>query len=114
MAVFGSSSLASPENIPEILISRSLVLSKKVRDYMGLSKHPTLPAAFVFTPIEEMTTDDVWSYLLSHKCQWGGNNRDLAAIYQDASGGECPMVVDKSTPSCGSSRFGCLAMTTEN
>ncbi|MBV5329172.1 MAG: phosphoadenosine phosphosulfate reductase family protein, partial [Chlorobium sp.] len=60
--------------------SRSQVLNKKVRDHMGLSKHPTLPAAFVFTPIEEMTTDDIWSYLLSHKCQWGGNNRDLAAM----------------------------------
>lgn len=91
--------------------SRSQVLNKKVRDHMGLSKHPTLPAAFVFTPIEEMTTDDVWSYLLSHKCQWGGNNRDLAAMYQNASGGECPMVVDKTTPSCGSSRFGCWTCT---
>jgi DNA sulfur modification protein DndC len=91
--------------------SRAQVLSSKARDHMGLSKHPTLPAAFVFTPIEEMTTDDVWSYLLSHKCQWGGNNRDLAAMYQNASGGECPMVVDKSTPSCGSSRFGCWTCT---
>ncbi|WP_084154303.1 DNA phosphorothioation system sulfurtransferase DndC [Citrifermentans bremense] len=91
--------------------SRSQVLAKKVRDQMGLSKHPTLPAAFVFTPIEEMTTDDVWSYLLNHKCQWGGNNRDLAAMYQNAAGGECPMVVDKSTPSCGSSRFGCWTCT---
>lgn len=91
--------------------SRSQVLAKKVRDQMGLSKHPTLPAAFVFTPIEEMTTDDVWSYLLSHKSPWGGNNRDLAAMYQNAAGGECPMVVDKSTPSCGSSRFGCWTCT---
>lgn len=91
--------------------SRAQVLGSKARDHMGLSKHPTLPAAFVFTPIEEMTTDDVWSYLLSHKCQWGGNNRDLAAMYQNASGGECPMVVDKSTPSCGSSRFGCWTCT---
>lgn len=91
--------------------SRSQVLNKKVRDQMGLSKHPTLPAAFVFTPIEELTTDDVWTYLLNHKCQWGGNNRDLAAMYQNASGGECPMVVDKSTPSCGSSRFGCWTCT---
>ncbi|MBV5329171.1 MAG: hypothetical protein JZU65_16350, partial [Chlorobium sp.] len=27
------------------------------------------------------------------------------------SGGECPMVVDKSTPSCGNSRFGCWTCT---
>lgn len=91
--------------------SRSQVLNKKKRDQMGLSKHPTLPAAFVFTPIEGMTTDDVWSYLLTNKCPWGGNNRDLSAMYMNASGGECPMVVDKSTPSCGNSRFGCWSCT---
>jgi len=91
--------------------SRSQVLSKKKRDQSGLSKHPTLPAAFVFTPIEAMTTYEVWSYLLSHKCPWGGNNRKLAALYKNASGGECPMVVDKSTPSCGRSRFGCWTCT---
>jgi len=33
--------------------SRSQVLSKKVRDKLGLSKHPSLPAAYVFTPIEQ-------------------------------------------------------------
>ena len=91
--------------------SRSQVLSKKVRDQLGLSKHPSLSAAFVFTPIEEMTTDEVWSYLLTHKSPWGGSNRDLSAMYQNASGGECPMVVDTSTPSCGNSRFGCWTCT---
>lgn len=91
--------------------SRSQVLAKKVRDQLGLSKHPSLSAAFVFTPIEEMTTDEVWTYLLTHKCPWGGNNRDLSAMYQNASGGECPMVVDQSTPSCGNSRFGCWTCT---
>lgn len=91
--------------------SRSQVLNKKVRDQLGLSKHPTLTAAFVFTPIEDMTTDEVWTYLLSHKCPWGVNNRDLAAMYQNASSGECPMVVDTSTPACGNSRFGCWTCT---
>lgn len=91
--------------------SRSQVLAKKVRDQLGLSKHPSLSAAFVFTPIEEMTTDEVWSYLLTHKSPWGGSNRDLSAMYQNASGGECPMVVDQSTPPCGNSRFGCWTCT---
>jgi DNA sulfur modification protein DndC len=91
--------------------SRSQVLSKKKRDQLGLSKHPSLTAAFVFTPIEQLSTEDVWTYLLSHPCPWGGNNRDLAAMYQNAGGGECPMVVDKSTPSCGNSRFGCWTCT---
>lgn len=91
--------------------SRQQVLSKTKRDVLGLSKHPTLPEAYVYTPIENLTTDEVWTYLLSNKCTWGGNNRDLAAIYQNADDGECPMVVDKSTPSCGNSRFGCWVCT---
>lgn len=91
--------------------SRSQVLSKKIRDKMGLSKHPTLSAAYVFTPIEAMTTDEVWTYLLTNESPWGGSNRDLAAMYQNAAGGECPMVVDTSTPSCGNSRFGCWTCT---
>lgn len=91
--------------------SRSQVLSKKKRDQLGLSKHPSLSAAFVFTPIEQLATEDVWTYLLTRPCPWGGNNRDLAAMYQNAGGGECPMVVDKSTPSCGNSRFGCWTCT---
>ena len=33
-------------------------------------------------------------------------------MYQGAtSGGECPLVVDTSTPSCGDSRFGCWVCT---
>jgi DNA sulfur modification protein DndC len=91
--------------------SRQQVLSKTKRDALGLSKHPTLPEAYVYTPIENLTTDEVWTYLLSNKCVWGGNNRDLAAIYQNADDGDCPMVVDKSTPSCGNSRFGCWVCT---
>ncbi len=91
--------------------SRSQVLSKKTRDKLGLSKHPTLPSAYVYTPIEFLTTEEVWSYLLNNKNPWGGSNRDLAAMYQNAGGGECPMVVDNSTPSCGNSRFGCWVCT---
>ena len=92
--------------------SRSQVFAKKIRDKLGLTKHPSLSAAYVYTPIEDMSTDDVWSYLLARKASpWGGNNHDLSAMYQNAAGGECPMVVDASTPSCGNSRFGCWTCT---
>ncbi len=91
--------------------SRSQVLSKKVRDNLGLSKHPSLPAAYVFTPIEHLTTDDVWSYLIAEENKWGMDNNILKALYAKASGGECPMVLDKTTPSCGNSRFGCWVCT---
>jgi DNA sulfur modification protein DndC len=76
-----------------------------------LSRHSTLPKAYVYTPIEAFTTDDVWSYLLSAPSPWGGNNRDLASLYRSAQSGECPLVVDLSTPSCGNSRFGCWVCT---
>jgi DNA sulfur modification protein DndC len=43
---------------------------------------------------------------------WGYNNKDLLTMYQGASAdGECPLVVDTSTPSCGDSRFGCWVCT---
>jgi len=32
-------------------------------------------------------------------------------MYRNSSSGECPLVVDTSTPSCGSSRFGCWTCT---
>ena len=92
--------------------SRSQVLEKKKRDKLGLSLHPSLPGAYVFTPIESLTSDAVWDYLLrNNKTPWGSNNRNLSAMYQNASGGECPLVVDKTTPTCGSSRFGCWTCT---
>lgn len=76
-----------------------------------LSRHSTLPKAYVYTPIEAFTTDDVWTYLLNVPSPWEGNNRDLASLYRSAQSGECPLVVDLSTPSCGNSRFGCWVCT---
>jgi DNA sulfur modification protein DndC len=32
-------------------------------------------------------------------------------LYRNAQAGECPLVVDKTTPSCGNSRFGCWVCT---
>jgi len=73
--------------------------------------HADLPKAWVYTPIENLTTDDVWFYLLQAPSPWGGDNASLAALYKRASGGECPLVIDASTPSCGNSRFGCWVCT---
>jgi len=75
-----------------------------------LSRHSKFTNAFVYTPIEDWLVDDIWSYLLQVDCPWGKNNRDLAALYQEADD-ECPMVIDTKTPSCGNSRFGCWTCT---
>uniref|UniRef100_UPI0025F8E0B3 DNA phosphorothioation system sulfurtransferase DndC n=1 Tax=uncultured Thiodictyon sp. TaxID=1846217 RepID=UPI0025F8E0B3 len=43
---------------------------------------------------------------------WGYDNRELLGMYAGASAdGECPLVVDTSTPSCGDSRLGCWVCT---
>jgi DNA sulfur modification protein DndC len=73
--------------------------------------HCDLPNAWVFTPIENITSTEVWMYLLQVPSPWGGDNRGLVTLYRQASGGECPLVIDTSTPSCGNSRFGCWTCT---
>ena len=76
-----------------------------------LSRHSTLPNAYVYTPIDDFTVDNVWTYLLQVPSPWGNNNRDLVTMYRNAQAGECPLVVDTTTPSCGNSRFGCWVCT---
>ena len=76
-----------------------------------LSRHSKFAQTYVYTPLKDFTLEDVWNYLLQNKNPWGANNRDLLAMYQDASASECPLVVDTSTPSCGNSRFGCWTCT---
>ena len=76
-----------------------------------LSKHSRLPGAWVYTPIEQFSTDDVWTYLLQVPSPWGGDNRSLASLYRSSQDGECPLVVDDTTPPCGNSRFGCWVCT---
>ena len=85
---------------------------EKTRVRHRLSPNTTLPNCLVFSPIEEWTDDDVWLFLMQIKNPWGYRNKDLLTMYQGASrDGECPLVVDTSTPSCGNSRFGCWVCT---
>ena len=77
-----------------------------------LLRHSSLPNAFVYAPIVNFSLNDVWMYLLSNPPPWGGDHRQLVTLYRNANGqGECPLVVDETTPSCGNSRFGCWTCT---
>lgn len=77
-----------------------------------LSPNTTLPNAYVYSPIADWSNDDVWTFLMQRRNPWGHNNKDLLTLYQGASAdGECPLVIDSSTPSCGDSRFGCWVCT---
>ena len=77
-----------------------------------LSPNSSLPGSLVYTPIEDWSNDDVWMFLMQVKNPWGYSNKDLLGMYAGASAdGECPLVVDTTTPSCGDSRFGCWVCT---
>lgn len=91
--------------------TRAQVMSLHRIEGSKLSRHSSLLNAFVYAPIANFSTDDVWTYLLQNASPWGSDNRDLVAMYRNAQAGECPLVVDTTTPSCGSSRFGCWVCT---
>ena len=115
--------------------SRAQVIAKHKIDGSDLAKHTTLSNAFIYTPIDMWGVDDVWKilrfchleqqdtpygvknkwfdkYELEWETPWGGKNLVLWNLYKDSSGqGECPMVIDETTPSCGNSRFGCWTCT---
>ena len=76
-----------------------------------LRRHSSLSVAYVYAPVADFSTNDVWTYLLQTKSPWGSNNRDLVTLYRNASAGECPLVIDDTTPTCGNSRFGCWVCT---
>ncbi|MDV7106079.1 DNA phosphorothioation system sulfurtransferase DndC [Vibrio sp. TH_r3] len=115
--------------------SRAQVIAKHKIDGSRLARHTTLANAFIYTPIDTWAVDDVWkilrlchletktttlgtrniwkdNYDLEWENPWGGKNLVLWNLYKDSSGqGECPMVIDETTPSCGNSRFGCWTCT---
>ncbi|GGA93421.1 DNA phosphorothioation system sulfurtransferase DndC [Agarivorans gilvus] len=115
--------------------SRAQVIAKHKIDGSRLARHTTLANAFIYTPIDTWGVDDVWKILrlchletqqspygtkniwsnkydLEWENPWGGKNLVLWNLYKDSSGqGECPMVIDETTPSCGNSRFGCWTCT---
>lgn len=76
-----------------------------------LRKH-LLPNAFVYAPLQDITTNEVWQYLMQIDAPWGGKHKELQTLYRSANtDGDCPLVIDETTPSCGQSRFGCWVCT---
>lgn len=96
-------------------IQRMITVSKYENDRgTNLNEHSSIPGAFVFRPIVELNTDDVWEILGSFSAPWGGTHQKLFQLYRDAEGGECPVVLSKEeAPGCGTknSRFGCWTCT---
>lgn len=110
VAAFGEVTIVLGSRIQESA-SRAQVMRRHRVEGSRLAKHSSLPNAFVFTPIDEWSADDVWEYLFSGPAPWGGDHQALFDLYKGSNGGECPLVIDTSTPSCGNSRFGCWVCT---
>ena len=92
--------------------ARRMERYEKDRIRERLSPSSDLVNSYVYTPVEAWTNDDVWLFLMQFPNPWGYDNKDLLGMYQGASpDGECPLVVDTTTPSCGDSRFGCWVCT---
>jgi DNA sulfur modification protein DndC len=92
----------------------------------GLRRHPDLPRVRVSNPIEFLSTEEVWAYLLQNPNPWGGDNRPLyelcacgraeqrsaqaercSALHASASNGECPIqIVPQTYPSADGFVFG--------
>ena len=92
--------------------TRDQVLSLHSIQNSLLLRHSTLPNAFVYAPIVDFSLNDVWFYLLNVPSPWNNDNKELITLYRNTNAqGECPLVVDETTPSCGNSRFGCWTCT---
>ena len=96
---------------------KASIESHKNLENSNLTPHGSLANAFVYRPIMDVGTDDVWEFLASNNPPWGGTHNDLIKLYREAAGGECPIVLSQEeAPGCGtnSSRFGCWTCTVVN
>lgn len=85
---------------------------KSTRELLSRNSEAGLDRVWVYTPVSTWSTDDIWEYLIENPNPWEYDNLELFHIYRGATAdSECPLVVDKSTPSCGDSRFGCFVCT---
>ncbi len=89
---------------------RAASINSYERKGKRLRRH-VLPNAWVFAAIKDVKTNELWQYLMQAKAAWGGTHKELVALYKNANSGDCPLVIDKTTPSCGNSRFGCWVCT---
>lgn len=100
-------------------IARRIRIQNRQIDGFLLTPHATINNTYVYNPIVDLSTDDVWTILLGNNgvSPWGGDNNELFSLYMGSDGGECPFTITSNskgeitTPSCGNSRFGCWICT---
>ena len=82
-----------------------------------MNAHNEIAGCRVFAPLADLADNDVWTILMQLPAPWQASHKSLIALYKNAGGGECPLVLTKDdAPSCGttSPRFGCWTCTVIN
>jgi DNA sulfur modification protein DndC len=96
-------------------LAESATRARSIRKHIAaggvINPHSTIKGAWMWAPIRELSTDQVWEYLALTPAPWGGAHRKLQNLYKDANSGECALVLDETTRPCGNSRFGCWVCT---
>lgn len=91
--------------------SRSQTMDRYEIENLKLRRHGTISGAFIYTPIEDFSEDEVWEYLLSEESPWGADNKELKNLYRKNDDEEISFIVDDASPPSGHSRFGCWTCT---
>lgn len=90
--------------------TRAHTLGKYAIPNFKLRMHASIPGAFVYTPIENLRSKEVWSYLLKVPSPWGDDYKELKKVYGKTDA-EYPFVIDTTAPPSGRTRFGCWVCT---
>lgn len=94
--------------------SRRRRMEKREKSGKRFNPHTQIEGCRMFSPLADLTDNEVWAVLMQTRPPWGGTHRELITLYRNAGGGECPLVLSKEdVPSCGttSPRFGCWTCT---
>lgn len=76
-----------------------------------LSQHKDLTSAFILSPIENWSTEDVWEFLRSSEAPWGGLHDELETLYRNAQKPDDDGEDELAEQTFGNSRFGCWTCT---
>ena len=90
--------------------TRAESMEKHEIENFYLRKHGSIKGAFVYSPIEDLTEDDVWTYLLDKNSEWKSPNEELYRLYRGEDA-EINFMMDDKSVSSGHSRFGCWTCT---
>lgn len=90
--------------------TRAHTLGKYVIPDFKLRMHASIPGAFIYAPLENLGSEEIWSYLSKVPSPWGDDYRDLKKLYGKTDV-EPAFMIDTTAPPTGRTRFGCWVCT---